>query len=297
MPAPAEAAGHRARFDHVEVGFFDAFDAAVVAGRGFRAGDPEAAAAPVVVNEAFVRQVLGGRNALGRRVRYLERHSSSSVRTEAGRWHEIVGVVSDVLTVGVDPGETEVRVYHPALPEQVLPATLALRIRGAAPAEFAPRLREIAAAVDPTLQLRSVLSLDEALRDIKTLARWTALAIVLVTLSVLLLSAAGIHALMSFTVARRRKEIGIRAALGADPRRLLASIFSRALGQLAIGLALGVGAAVLLDGAVDDLLGGHGMVVVPATAALMLVVGVLAALGPAQRGLRIDPAEALKADA
>ena len=62
------------------------------------------------------------------------------------------------------------------------------------------------------------------------------------------LSAAGIYALMSFTVARRRREVGIRAALGAQPRRLLASIFSRALGQLAVGVVVGLLAAALLDG-------------------------------------------------
>ena len=70
-----------------------------------------------------------------------------------------------------------------------------------------------------------------------------ALALAVVTLSVLLLSAAGIYALMSFTVTRRRREIGIRAALGAHPRRILASIFSRALGQLALGLMVGAAAA------------------------------------------------------
>jgi hypothetical protein len=121
------------------------------------------------------------------------------------------------------------------------------------------------------------------------------LAIAAVTLSVVLLSSAGIHALMSFTVARRRKEIGIRAALGANPRRLLASIFSRAASQLAISLGIGAAAAVFVNQLID-VTGGRGMVYVPAAAALMMVVGLLAALGPARRGLRIEPMEALRAD-
>jgi putative ABC transport system permease protein len=115
-----------------------------------------------------------------------------------------------------------------------------------------------------------------------------------VTLSVLLLSAAGIHALMAFTVARRRKEIGIRAALGARPHRLLASIFSRALAQLSIGLSIGIGAAFLLNNLVENLTGGKEAVIVPAAAALMMLVGLLAALGPARRGLRIHPMDALR---
>lgn len=173
--------------------------------------------------------------------------------------------------------------------------TAVVRVRGGEPAAFAPRLREIAADVDPTLQATDVLSFDEALRRMQKFFRLVALTIVLVTLSVLL-SAAGIHALMSFTVARRGKEIGIRAALGAHPRRLLASVFARAAAQLGLGLAVGIGAAALLNGLVENLTGGKEAVVVPAAAALMLAVGLAAALGPARRGLRIEPTEALKAE-
>ncbi|MEX2570186.1 MAG: FtsX-like permease family protein, partial [Gemmatimonadota bacterium] len=121
-------------------------------------------------------------------------------------------------------------------------------------------------------------------------------AIALVTLSVLLLSAAGIHALMSFTIARQRKEIGIRAALGALPHRLLASIFSQALIQLSIGLSIGIGMSFLLNSLVENLTGGKEAVIVPAAAAIMMLVGLLAALGPARRGLRIEPMEALRAE-
>ena len=104
--------------------------------------------------------------------------------------------------------------------------SLALRVRGAAQSRVTDRLRAIATALDPTLRLGPILTLDEVLREDQGTMRLLALAIALATLSVLLLSAAGIYALMSFTVARRRREIGIRAALGAHPRRLLASIFS-----------------------------------------------------------------------
>lgn len=125
--------------------------------------------------------------------------------------------------------------------------------------------------------------------------RLVAAALAILTLSVVFLSAAGIYALMSFTVAQRRKEIGIRAALGADPTRILRSIFSRALGQLAIGAAVGGIAAAVLDGLTGgDLMEGNGTVVLPIVAALMTVVGLLAALGPARRGLRIHPTEALR---
>ena len=115
----------------------------------------------------------------------------------------------------------------------------------------------------------------------------------LVTMSVLLLSAAGIYALMSFTVAQRTREIGIRAALGAHPRGLLFSIFGRALRQLSLGLLGGS----LLSSAAFSAAGfglGRASALLLAVAALMLIVGLLAALGPARRSLRIQAMEALR---
>jgi ABC-type antimicrobial peptide transport system permease subunit len=115
--------------------------------------------------------------------------------------------------------------------------------------------------------------------------------------SVLLLSAAGIYAMMSFTVARRRREIGIRAALGADARRILAGIFGRAAAQIGVGVALGVTVASGLDWlAGGSLAGGHPLTLVPAVVAVMTVVGLAAALAPARRGLAVQPVEALRTE-
>ena len=175
------------------------------------------------------------------------------------------------------------------------PAAIAIRMRGGAPSTFTERLQEIAAAVDPDLHLRNILSLDEALRREQWISRLEAAVFAAVTVSVLMLSSAGIYALMSFTVSQRRKEIGIRMALGADRRRIVASIFSRALGQLAAGAALGVALAVVLEKASgSNLMRGNAAVVLPAVALFMMAVGFLAALGPARRSLRIEPTEALR---
>jgi putative ABC transport system permease protein len=114
---------------------------------------------------------------------------------------------------------------------------------------------------------------------------------------VLLLSAAGIHALMSFTINQRRREIGLRAALGADARRILTGVLSRAAWQLGLGVAVGLLAALVLERWSDgEMMGGSPLVYVPGIAAFMLVVGLLAAAGPARRGLRVQPTEALRAE-
>jgi ABC-type antimicrobial peptide transport system permease subunit len=109
---------------------------------------------------------------------------------------------------------------------------------------------------------------------------------------VLLLSATGIHSLMSFTVARRTREIGIRVALGARPGRIVADIFSRAFLQISAGVLVGSGLAALLG------LGSTRQgLLLHAASAVTLVVGLMACAVPLIRALRIDPTEALRAEA
>jgi putative ABC transport system permease protein len=109
-----------------------------------------------------------------------------------------------------------------------------------------------------------------------------------------MLSSAGVYALMSFTVSQRRKEIGIRLALGADWKRIVASIFSRALLQLAAGAAFGAFLVVLFERSSGGVMRGHAAVVLPAVALVIMAVGFLAALGPTLRSLRIEPTETLR---
>jgi ABC-type antimicrobial peptide transport system permease subunit len=147
------------------------------------------------------------------------------------------------------------------------------------------------------LRLQEVGALDEKLRENMDMNRLIAWAVAALTLSVLLLSAAGIYALMSFTITRRRREIGIRSALGAGARSVLWSVLSRAMGQIGIGIAIGVGVMGLMDWATGgEMLGGRGILLLPVVALLMLAVGLAAATGPARRALRIQPTEALRAD-
>jgi ABC-type antimicrobial peptide transport system permease subunit len=130
---------------------------------------------------------------------------------------------------------------------------------------------------------------------VQRVMRFAGLGILIVTGSVLLLSAAGIHAMMSFTVARRRREIGIRSALGADPRRILSGIFARAGAQIGAGIAVGLLLATALDVALDGtVMGGRPMYMVPAVVVVITAVGLAAALGPARRGLAVQPTEVLR---
>jgi putative ABC transport system permease protein len=178
-------------------------------------------------------------------------------------------------------------------------AQLTIRLSGQTPETFIPALRRIATSVDPMLQLSHMSTLDAMYRDYTKGGAQLALVVALITAVVILLSGAGIHALMSFAVNQRRREIGIRTALGAPAGRILRSVLTRATRQLALGLGIGLVVTVAIDRANGGAMmsrGGTGLLLVPVTVALMLVVGLLAATGPARRGLRVQPTEALRAE-
>jgi putative ABC transport system permease protein len=283
--------GFRARFNQVETAFFDVYQVPGLAGRGFTEADAAPQADAVIVNRNFAETIAPGGNALGRRFRYVRAMDDEPLRgPDADRWYEVVGVVGNL------PTTTEARVaYHAAAPGMIRPAQLQLRLRGDADG-LAQRLRVAAAEVDPALHIDEVRTLAEIYREHRFGDNLGAITIVAVTGSVLLLSAAGLYALVAFTVAQRRREIGIRSALGAQPRQLVTSVFRRVFWQIGAGAAAGMLAAYLVGRYVPiEQIGGLPLPgIVPGAAAFMLLVGVVAALGPARRGLRIDPTEALR---
>ena len=276
-----EASGrHPVRVLHVGVDFFDAFDVPLLTGRPFGSGDVGATA--IIVNHSFVSEVLGGADALGRRLRYV---ADNAATNEPARWHDIVAVVGDFPATPALPGRTQARLYHPVATGDLAARRLAVHVRPDGREAFESRLRAIAAAVDPTLRIRREPDTD--LDDLGMI--WGGSAFAVVTLCVVLLAAAGIHALMSFTVTRRRKEIAIRMALGADRGRILRTIFSRALLQLAMGVLAGLAIA-------SPLLGSEGnhAIFLPGGVAFITLVGLVAALGPARRALRFQPIDTLR---
>lgn len=202
--------------------------------------------------------------------------------------------MTDQGTNPIEPDLVEPVIYHSL--RSSTRATALIRVRGNDPLQFSSRLRDLTSALDPTLRLR-IVTFSEMKRQQLIAVRLMLLGCSLVVLTVLLLSAAGIYAMMSFTVSQRRKEIGIRAAMGADAGQLLRSIFTKAALQLAAGVVVGIVLALMTDRASEgELLGSFGRALLPVTAVLMTIVGLFAAIGPARRGLRIQPTEALRAE-
>jgi putative ABC transport system permease protein len=266
--------------------FFETFEIPLLAGRDFHDGDRVPGARTVLVNEAFARRYADS-NAVGRRVRYA---SEDPVNPEP--WLEIVGVVRDVGMTPTDLGEGPY-IFHAASPTTAFPLVMGVRIAGD-PAAVAQRVRAIAGGLDAELRLDEVRSLDDHAWRIDLPNMIGASAIAGVVILGLFLSAAGIFSLMSVSVARRMREIGLRAALGASPMRLLANIFSRAVVLIGSGIVAGNAVLLLFVNLGNEITLAEVWGALVTTSAVMLAVGLLACIEPAWRALRIDPTTALK---
>jgi predicted permease len=273
----------------VSVDVFETYGVDILAGRAFAAGD--LGTTNVIVNRSFVDMYLDEPNAVGLTFRY----ESKNPETARGRY-QIVGIVRDFPAFPPNfQRDGEPTIYHPAAAGDIPEALLSIRFASEVPPGFIKRFREITAEVDPALQLTGVGVMTDLYRSLRTALRSLAWAAALITASVLLLSAAGIYALMSFTVAQRTREIGIRTALGAPPRRVILDVFRRAAWQVSAGVLLG--SLLSAAGFVAMGLGVvGGMPLLLSVAGMMALVALLATLGPARRGVRIQAVEALRAD-
>lgn len=268
-------------------GYFEAFDKPIVAGRDFHDGDRTPGARTVIVNEAFAHRFMTGASPVGRRVR-----DASGNPAAQQPWFEIVGMVRDMGMTPTDLGEAPY-VFHPATRTTLRPAVMGVRVSGD-PSALAPRVRAIAAALDPGLRLDDVQRLDALAWKVDVPQMVVAGALASIVSLGLFLSAAGIFSLMSVSVARRTREIGLRSALGASQGRLLAGIFSRAAVLVGSGIVAGNLVLLLVVMLQDEVTIWDVADALLTTSALMLTVGLLACVEPARRALRIHPTDALK---
>ena len=288
------------RVARIGTSYFSVFNARLLAGRSFTVGDvAQTTGRPVIVNRAFA-ELLSSRGAVvGQRVRYPLVPNGGRADSAQSPLREIIGVVEDFPAgrIGIDdPGDSRATLYDPIAPGEEQDVTVFVRMRVPL-AVFVPRLRAIAAEVDPTLQLREIQTVEHAYAVRRRELALAALGVVLVVGSVLLLSAAGMYAMMSFTVSQRRREIGVRSALGGGARHILMGVLGRAALQLGIGVVAGLALVIVADGLTgNNLMSRAGLLIIPVTASFMVVVGMLAAAGPARHGLRIQPTEALRAE-
>lgn len=295
----------------VDASYFEALEAPILAGRGFTLADAVPGTRVAIVDQSFVDQVLQGRNAVGQQVRF--RYPGPPARSWAsgnpddptpGEWYEVVGVVRE-LGVGspLVPGRAA-GLYLPATPDLFDEIHMLVHVRGGDPMTFVPQVRDLAMAVDPALRLPAVQRVNEANNDTRYLmGLWMRVTVVLSSVA-LILSLAGIYSVLSFTVVRRTRDIGVRVALGASRRRVIAATFRRPLtqvtGGIVVGTAIVFAMAVLLKytefpGSETELT-LQDMAMMIGYGIIMLGVCMLGCLVPTRRALNIEPTIALRTE-
>lgn len=293
---------YRVSSEEVDPEYFNTLEVPILAGRNFVSADvsgvPGTDPGVVIVNESFVDRVLGGYNPIGRRVRhtYFESQDQSGpTPEEPGPWYQIIGVVGDMATTFGDFDPKAAALYHPVAPSAAYPVQIALRA-GGDPLLFVTALRVISADVDPTLQLHEIQRLDQVVQsELDFYSFWFWLSVIVVGLTVVV-SLAGIYSVMSFTVAKRTREIGIRVALGSSHLEVVLAIFRRPIVQIGLGLVLGASMASALVYLI------HAEVTVVGAALVALyglgvgLVCMLACIVPIRRALGIEPTDALRVE-
>jgi len=264
-------------------GYFAALRIPLLQGRVFTAGDSDDQPKVAVINEVMARQYFAGRDPLGRRL------------MAAGAWRTVVGVVSDVKSSSL---ETRVppQFYLPHAQEPWRPMTVVVHAEGG-PLPAASTIRREVSSLDPQLPVAKMRTMEQVVSDSTGVRRFTVALLTFFAGSALLLTMIGIYGVMAFLVELRRREMGIRMALGAQRRDVLYLVLGQGMRPVAMGAAAGLIGSLAASRLIASQLYGVSSAD-PLTLAGTLTLLVLAALAacwlPARRVSRVDPMVALR---
>jgi putative ABC transport system permease protein len=289
--APSPPNGERPQADYqiVSPGYFDALGLALVAGRAFTDADAGGAAPVCIINEAFARRHFQGRNPIGERIRVG--------LTEVAE-REIVGVARQVKG---RPDEVEdfVQLYVP-LRQNSFPAShLIVRVVDGDATALAPAVRAAIADVDPGQAVNDITTLEGVAGSATERYRFRALLVGMFGSLALLLAMVGVFGVLAYSVQQRRRELGLRMALGATPGHVLRLVLSSAGNVVMLGTILGVLLAAGLGQAISSFLFGVqplDSLTFVTVGGVLLVTAAIAAAAPAMRAMRVDPVEAFRND-
>ncbi len=278
-------------------GFFEAMRVPLRAGRVFNATDTKGTPGVVVINETMARKYYGNANPVGRQFKWGPPDSPVPLR-------EIVGVVADVKHRTLDEEPTPA-VYHAVLQQDtgiVVPMyrglTYVVRSR-VAPASLAGSLRTAVRAVDPKLVVLNVLPMDSIVGGTIASRKFNATLLGLFAALAVALAATGVYGVLQYSVIQRRREMGIRIAIGATSSDMIRLIVGQALGLAVIGVAIGLAGAFALTRVIRALLFNIDPLDAPTFAAsttVLLLIAVLSSYLPARRALRTDPTVAMRTE-
>jgi putative ABC transport system permease protein len=265
--------------------YLGAMDIPLREGRFFRERETEAV---VVVSAATAHMLWPGQHPIGKRVSRDEKHRS---------WLRVIGVAGDVLSAGLDRPSTPA-IYWPF--SQYGTAAFSVVIRTADISDgFRASLRRAVAQIDPEIPVREIRTISESIGRSTQQRRFQTALFTAFALIAVLLAAIGVYGVVAYSLVQRRREIGLRIALGADPRDVIHLVFRSGMSPVLVGLVVGVGMATLLGQAMASLL-FNVSTRDPITFLLSPLVLVLAGAVPcgliARRALRIDPGVCLRVE-
>jgi predicted permease len=278
-------------YAQVSPGYFATLGIPILQGREFERGDATINPRAVVVNEAMARREWPGENPIGQRITF------GPGPDDQPEWLDVVGVVGNVRQYGVDQEPVPIT-YQPHTAAATQPLTIMVRAAGD-PASVAGAVRAALQGVDSALPITRMRPLDEVIGASLTQRRFNMTLLAVFAGIALVLAIAGIYGTVSYAVAQRTQELGIRAALGATRADVLRLVLWDGLKPVALGLALGLVGAFILRRTLDRLVFGvttSDPATFIALPVLLAVVAIIASLIPALRAARIDPMTALRVD-
>jgi putative ABC transport system permease protein len=289
-----QSAGSRADRPHANVaavsgGYFAAMGVPRIAGRSFNDRDVDEAPPVAIVNVALARRYWPGQDPIGKRLKFDDDPKTP--------WTTVVGLVGDTRQLGLKEAPPPL-LYIP-YEQFTLPFTT-VAVRSALPhSAIVSLLKAQLAAVDPNLAFGDINPLETEVRNSVAEARFRAMIIGLFAVLALVLAAVGVYGLISYTVTQRTREIGIRLALGASGRQVLATIGLEGLVPALAGIGVGLAAAAAGTRALSAFLFGVGTfdpVTFAGVALLLLGVAAAATYIPSRRALTVDPVVALRTE-
>ncbi|MFI5280556.1 MAG: ABC transporter permease [Gemmatimonadales bacterium] len=279
----------RARFAAVSPGFFGAFALHALEGRVLGPGDIGGAAQVAVVTKNFASRYFPGTSPLGRRVRFGNSDSPAP-------WLTIVGVLPNVWYQGTDDNTPET-ILTPIAQADYRFLSVAVATDGGDPLRFADPVRAAVAAVNPDLPIYFVRTLQRFIDDNGWFYRVFGVLFMAFGFAALLLAAIGVYGVMSFSVARRTQEVGVRMALGAGGRQVLRMFLRQGAVQVGAGLVIALGLAILLSKGLKIVLfqvNTSNPLMFAGVMGALALTGLVATLIPARRAARVHPMEALR---
>ncbi len=278
------------RMNQVSPGYFQTFGIPVLRGRGFNDADTEAAPKVALFNEAAARFYFGERSPLGAQVSFAQREGFSPT-------YEIVGVVKDSRYENLREPDTKL-IYLPVTQarDRLGRLTLAVRSEGK-PADLTNVIARELRSLDANLLFNNIATVSERVDQSLVQERLIATLSLFFGVLALLLACIGLYGVMSYDVARRTNEIGIRMALGADAQRVVRLVLRETLWWVALGVGLGLGAVWTTTRWLESLLFGlkpHDSLTIGLAVLVLLMVAAVAGYLPARRAARVDPLVALR---